>query len=59
MSTSTPVYYKGRLYFGIGAGYDGGSFCRFLVADASSLQTIASVQALGDVKASPLLSTDT
>lgn len=59
MSTSTPVYYKGRLYFGIGAGYDGGSFCRFVVADASSLQTIASVQALGDVKASPLLSTAT
>ena len=58
-STSTPVYYKGKLYFGIGAGYEGGEKCRFVVADAGTLETIASVQAPGDVKSSPLLSTAT
>ena len=58
-STSTPVYYKGKLYFGIGAGYEGGEKCRFVVADATTLETIASVQAPGDVKSSALLSTAT
>ena len=56
-STSTPVYYKGKLYFGIGAGYDGGEQCRFVVANAQTLETVASVQTAGDVKSSPLLST--
>ena len=58
-STSTPVYYKGKLYFGIGAGFNGGDFCRFVVADASTLDIIGSAQAEGDVKASFLLSTAT
>ncbi len=58
-STSTPVYYKGKLYFGVGAAFDGGSHCRFVVADASTLQTIGSAEAWGDVKSSPLLSTAT
>ena len=58
-STSTPVYYKGKLYFGIGAAFDGGSHCRFVVADAATLQTIGSAEAWGDVKSSPLLSTAT
>ncbi len=56
-STSTPVYYKGKLYFGIGAGYDGGEQCRFVVANAQTLETVASVETAGDVKSSPLLST--
>ena len=56
-STSTPVYYKGKLYFGIGAGYDGGEQCRFVVVNAQTLETVASVQTAGDVKSSPLLST--
>lgn len=58
-STSTPVYYKGKLYFGVGAAFDGGSHCRFVVADATTLQTIGSAEAWGDVKSSPLLSTAT
>ena len=58
-STSTPVYYKGKLYFGVGAAFDGGSHCRFVVADAATLQTIGSAEAWGDVKSSPLLSTAT
>lgn len=58
-STSTPVYYKGKLYFGVGAAFDGGSHCRFVVADASTLKTIGSAEAWGDVKSSPLLSTAT
>lgn len=58
-STSTPVYYKGKLYFGVGAAFEGGSHCRFVVADAATLQTIGSAEAWGDVKSSPLLSTAT
>ena len=58
-STSTPVYYKGKLYFGVGAAFDGGSHCRFVVVDASTLETIGSAEAWGDVKSSPLLSTAT
>ena len=32
-STSTPVYYKGKLYFGVGAAFDGGSHCRYASDD--------------------------
>ena len=56
-STSTPVYYKGYLYFGVGAGYSGGDNCRFVCADASSLQTVFSLTLPGYPQCSMLLTT--
>ncbi len=56
-STSTPVVYKGNVYFGCGAGFNGGEGCCLVVADAETLKTVGTVNLLGDVKASMLLST--
>ena len=56
-STSTPVVYKGNVYFGVGAGFYGGDACRFVVADADSLKLVGSVKLLGYPQCSMLLTT--
>ena len=57
-STSTPVVYKGKLYFGIGSGIrTDGSEGSFVVADADTLKKIASVELKGYPQGSALLST--
>lgn len=57
-STSTPVVYKGKVYFGIGSGIQvGGSSGSFVVADAESLEKLFEVNMKGYPQASALLST--
>ncbi len=56
-STSTPVVYKGIVYFGVGAGFSGGDACRFVAADADSLEMVGSVKLLGYPQCSMLLTT--
>lgn len=57
-STSTPVYYKGRLYFGTGSGIStSGSSGEFVCADAVSLKKIYSAALVGYPQCSFLLST--
>ena len=57
-STSTPVVYKGKVYFGIGSGIQvGGSSGSFVVADADTLEKLFEVKMKGYPQASALLST--
>ena len=56
--TSTPVVYKGRVYFGIGSGIrTDGSEGYFVAADADTLERKLSVELKGYPQGSPLLST--
>ncbi len=56
-SSSGPVVYKGRVYFGTGALTTGGSSGSFVVADAETLEMINSVALRGYPQCSALLST--
>lgn len=54
-STTTPIVYKGRAYYALGAGFsDPGDF---VVADAGTMQEIGRVSLKGYPQCSPLLST--
>ena len=53
-STSTPVIYKGKVYYGTGAGFGSGYLT---VADAETLETLYQVEMQGYPQASVLLST--
>lgn len=53
-STSTPVIYKGKVYYGTGAGFASGYLT---VADAETLETLYQVEMQGYPQASVLLST--
>jgi len=56
--TSTPVVYKGRVYFGIGSGIrTDGSEGSFVVAYAETLEKIFEIEMLGYPQGSALLST--
>ncbi|MEA5003012.1 MAG: cadherin-like beta sandwich domain-containing protein [Eubacterium aggregans] len=54
-STSTPVVYKGRVYFGMGGGV--GSAGKFVACDAGTLDSIYTVDLVGYPQCSMLLST--
>lgn len=54
-STSTPVIYKGRVYFGLGGGV--GSAGKFVCCDATSLEAIYTADLPGYPQCSMLLST--
>ena len=56
-STSTPVVYKGNVYFGVGAGFGNDERNRFVAADADSLKPVGMVQLLGYPQCSMLLTT--
>ena len=56
-SSSSPVVYKGRVYFGTGALTTGGSSGNFVAADAVTLEMISSVALRGYPQCSALLST--
>lgn len=56
-STSTPVVYKGYVYFGSGKMWEGGSGGAFEIANASTLESVKSVDMLGYPQCSMLLST--
>lgn len=57
-STSTPVVYKGRVFFGTGSGITtSGSSGNFVIADASTLQMINYIGLRGYPQCSALLST--
>ncbi len=53
-STSTPVVYKDRVYFGVGQGFSNGYLA---VADANTLEVLFKVQMKGYPQGSVLLST--
>lgn len=56
--TSTPVVYKGKVYFGIGSGIrTDGSEGSFVVADAETLEKIFEIEMMGYPQGSALLST--
>ena len=56
--TSTPVVYKGKLYFGKGSGIrTDGSEGSFVVADADTLEKLFEIEMKGYPQTSPLLST--
>lgn len=56
-STSTPVVYKGKVYFGVGSGFGSNPNQNFVAADAETLQPIFKVNLQGYPQCSPLLST--
>lgn len=57
-STSTPVVYKGKVYYGVGSGISStGSSGNLVVADAESLEMLYAVGMKGYPQASVLLST--
>lgn len=57
-STSTPVVYKGKVYYGVGSGISStGSSGNLVVADADSLEMLYAVGLKGYPQASVLLST--
>lgn len=57
-STSTPVVYKGKVYYGVGSGISStGSSGNLVVADAESLEMLYAVGLKGYPQASVLLST--
>lgn len=57
-STSTPVVYKGKVYYGVGSGISStGSSGNLVVADAESLEMLYVVGLKGYPQASALLST--
>lgn len=57
-STSTPVVYKGKVYYGVGSGISStGSSGNLVVADAESLEMLYAVGLKGYPQASALLST--
>ena len=56
-STSTPIVYKGRVYFGVGSGFGSNPNQNFVAADAETLQPIFKVNLKGYPQCSPLLST--
>lgn len=57
-STSTPVVYKGKVYYGVGSGISStGSSGNLVVADAQSLEMLYAVGLKGYPQASALLST--
>ena len=56
-STSTPVVYKGKVYFGVGSGFGSNPNQNFVAADAETLQPIFNVNLQGYPQCSPLLST--
>lgn len=53
-STSTPVVYNGRIYFGVGQGFSNGQLA---VADADTLKILFEIQMKGYPQGSVLLST--
>ena len=56
--TSTPVVYKGKVYFGKGSGIrTDGSEGNFVVADANTLEKLFEIEMKGYPQTSPLLST--
>ena len=56
--TSTPVVYKGKVYFGKGSGIrTDGSEGSFVVADANTLEKLFEIEMKGYPQTSPLLST--
>lgn len=57
-STSTPVVYKGRVYFGYGGGFNNNKdFQSFMVVDADTLEEIYRVSMYGYPQSSALLTT--